>query len=436
MWPQEMVPPAWNSGKCYASLWVSRKILRGCLPANDLSHFVRTHCTRVRASGGPCRPLPVIAVTHITLSKATNTKPCLEYFSDGNGEARRVTIEQCPFRIGRAETADLRVETVEVSREHAEIVERNGMWLVRDLGSTNGTHVNGNRIKETLLSDGDILKFAETELTFIASAASQFQRMVTQPIHSKKNAVAPFALPPEIAATRMIAEATLWQVIPTQLLAAASLRHKVTEAFFSPATVVTRQQPILDQLHAVGERYRELERRRALELAIARTDAQRLYLAVDSAEIESPHRLFSSLKQLQAQLPGGWELGITISLPTEVDIFRISEIYSDAQEHDLRVAYDNFQGTGAQVLHLKSLLPDYLILAASMTKDLTTNRQPLRRLESLLAACEELAIKPVLPQIEPGHTVSLCQEIGFDLILSSAARTSKSSPRAELSMIT
>ena len=63
----------------------------------------------------------------------------------------------------------------------------------------------------------------------------------------------------------------------------------------------------------------------------------------------------------------------------------------------LRVAFDEFQGNGAQVMHLKSLLPDYLVLAANMTNDLTSMRQPLRRLESLLAACEELAIKPVLP---------------------------------------
>jgi hypothetical protein len=183
-------------------------------------------------------------VTHITLSKVANSKPCLEYFSDGSGEARRVTIEQYPFRIGRSETADLRVESVEVSREHAEIIERNGMWLVRDLGSTNGTHVNGNLIKETLLSDGDILKVAETELTFIASAASQFQRMVTQPLYSKKNIAAPFALPPEVASTRMIAEATLWQVIPTQLLAVTSLRHRVIEAFFSQAIVEARHQVV------------------------------------------------------------------------------------------------------------------------------------------------------------------------------------------------
>ena len=361
-------------------------------------------------------------MTHITLSRVANAKPCLEYYSDGNGEARRVTIEQCPFRIGRAETADLRVETVEVSREHAEIVERNGMWLVRDLGSTNGTHVNGKAITETLLSDGDILKVAEIELTFIASAASQFQRMVTQPIHSKRGVAAPYSLPPEVAATRVMTEATLCQVIPTQLFGATSLRHGVVEALFAPLANNAKQQPLFDQLHAVGERYRELERRRALELAVERTDVRRLYLAVSAAEIEAPHRLFSSLKHLQSQLPSGWELGITISLPTDVDILRISEVYCDAQEHDLRVAFDDFQGNGAQVLHFKSLLPDYLILAPNMTKDLTSTRQPLRRLESLLAACEELAIKPVLPRPEANHAIALCQEIGFDLVLQSATR--------------
>jgi hypothetical protein len=47
-------------------------------------------------------------------------------------------------------------------------------------------------------------------------------------------------------------------------------------------------------------------------------------------------------------------------------------------------------------------------------------------LESLLAACEELAIKPVLPCNESEHTVALCREIGFDLMLMSSTRTSAS----------
>jgi hypothetical protein len=355
------------------------------------------------------------------------------YYSDGNGEPRRVTIEKCPFRIGRAETADLRIESVQVSREHAEIFERHGMWLVRDLGSTNGTHVNGKQITETLLSDGDILKVAESELTFIASAASQFQRMVTQPIQSKKLVAAPNAIPPEVAAGRMLIEATLHQVVPTQVLPANSLRLGTTEALFSSTNRFASFQSILDQPHPVGERYRELERRRALETSLARTDVKRLYLAASNAEIETPHRLFSSLRQLRGQAPSGCELGITISLPTDVDILRITELYCEAQEHDLRIAFNDFQGNGAQVLHLKSALPDYLVLSATMMNNLTTTRQPLRRLESLLTACEDLAIKPVLPRTDSEHTIALCQEIGFDLVLTSASRPGAQS-RAELSL--
>ncbi len=161
---------------------------------------------------------------------------------------------------------------------------------------------------------------------------------------------------------------------------------------------------------------------RALELVNDRTDARRLFLAVGPADIEAPHLLFSNLRLLQGLLPGGWELGITISLPTDVDILRFTEVYHEALDHELRVAFDEFQGNGAQVLHLKSLLPDYLILAAGMTKDLTVTRQPLRRLQSLLDACNELAIKPVLPNSEPGTALALCQEIGFDLVLSSSTR--------------
>ena len=60
-------------------------------------------------------PLPTNIVTHITLSKKTTSKPSLEFYSDGNGEVRRVTIENFPFRLGRAETADLRVESVAIA---------------------------------------------------------------------------------------------------------------------------------------------------------------------------------------------------------------------------------------------------------------------------------------------------------------------------------
>src|SRR4029077_6568517 len=122
-----------------------------------------------------------------------------------------------------------------------------------------------------------------TELTFVASAASQFQRMVTQPIQSKKAANAPSSLPPEIAAARMMTEATLCQAIPSQLFAATSLRHGAVDAYFALASVNASQRPLFEQPHPVGERYRELERMRALELAVKLADASRLFLGVGAA---------------------------------------------------------------------------------------------------------------------------------------------------------
>ena len=365
-------------------------------------------------------------MTHITLSKKSPSKPSLEFYSDGNGEARRVTIEQFPFRIGRAETADLRVESVEVSREHAEIVERNGMWLVRDLNSTNGTQVNGKVITEALLSDGDIVRVAQTELTFIASSASQFQRMVTQPISVKKEAKSTNSLPPEVAATRMLTEATLWQAIPARLYGVTSLRTGTTEAWFAPAGEDDDQRQLMELAQTVAERYRQIERLRVMELAIDRSEASRLFLGVGAAEIESPHRLFSSVKQIHSLLPHGWELGITISLPTDVDTQRITEIYRQAREEGLLVAYDEFQGNGGQVMHFESLVPDYLVLAPIMIKDLQPTRQPIRRLESLITACDELLIKPVLPRTDCAQTLAQCRELGYDLVLQSLRKRTNS----------
>jgi hypothetical protein len=363
---------------------------------------------------------------HITLLKKSTAKPCLEFYSDGSGEPRRVTIEQAPFRIGRSETADLRVDAVEVSREHAEIIERNGAWLVRDLGSTNGTQVNGKPIKEALLADGDSLKIAETELTFIASTATQFQRMVTQPIQAKKQSAAACLLPSEIAATRMLMEATLWQAIQPQLLAATSLEHSVTEALFATRTE-SSYQSLLDQPYLVCEHYRELERLIILELASEWSDTNRLFLPVGPSEIKSPHRLFVTLKQLKELLPVHWNLGITISLLVEVDVLRNRDVYRQARELGILVAFDEFQGNGGQVMHLESLLPDYLVLASSMTKDLISNRQALRRLVSLWEACQELGIKPVLPQCDSIQALELCREIGFNLKIKASGGVAKNS---------
>ena len=60
-----------------------------------------------------------------------------------------------PLVMGRSEQAQLRVPDPMVSRRHCELVHVDGQLCIRDLGSTNGTLVNGEPVGETLLRPGD-----------------------------------------------------------------------------------------------------------------------------------------------------------------------------------------------------------------------------------------------------------------------------------------
>lgn len=72
-----------------------------------------------------------------------------------DGERREFPLRKSVTTLGRKRTCDLRIPVPSVSREHCQI-EVNGKGVIlRDLGSSNGTAVNDQRIKQTTLSPGD-----------------------------------------------------------------------------------------------------------------------------------------------------------------------------------------------------------------------------------------------------------------------------------------
>jgi hypothetical protein len=76
-------------------------------------------------------------------------------------EGERVTI-------GRAPEADVFLDDVTVSRDHALIVRRGGDWWLDDCGSLNGTYVNRRRVESHKLGDGDELQIGKYKLTYLA----------------------------------------------------------------------------------------------------------------------------------------------------------------------------------------------------------------------------------------------------------------------------
>jgi pSer/pThr/pTyr-binding forkhead associated (FHA) protein len=74
--------------------------------------------------------------------------------------------------IGRDEDVAIRVDEPLVSRRHARILRRGEGWVVEDLGSTNFTRVNGQRVRRAReLEHGDELSFGRARFVFLTQAA-------------------------------------------------------------------------------------------------------------------------------------------------------------------------------------------------------------------------------------------------------------------------
>ncbi len=68
--------------------------------------------------------------------------------------------------IGRSSASDFVVDDPNVSRRHVEIRPDGDTWTLRDLGSTNGTELNGRRVERARLEDGDEITVGTTRITF------------------------------------------------------------------------------------------------------------------------------------------------------------------------------------------------------------------------------------------------------------------------------
>jgi pSer/pThr/pTyr-binding forkhead associated (FHA) protein len=77
----------------------------------------------------------------------------------GAKQGTEIPLKKDQFIIGRAKECNLRAGSEAISRRHCAITRTSGKWMVRDLGSRNGTHVNEVRIEqEVLLKPGDELR--------------------------------------------------------------------------------------------------------------------------------------------------------------------------------------------------------------------------------------------------------------------------------------
>jgi len=89
----------------------------------------------------------------------------------GAGPAERVIVwDTQDVSLGRSPENDLSIDDAALSRRHAQFYRADGGFAVKDLGTSNGTTVNGETIRTRVLQSKDVVRFGDVEITFVQVA--------------------------------------------------------------------------------------------------------------------------------------------------------------------------------------------------------------------------------------------------------------------------
>jgi len=95
-------------------------------------------------------------------------RKCQLVVADGSDRGKKITLDRNVTKVGKRDTNDFILSDKTVSRLHFEIEYTSDSFLLRDMGSTNGTYLNGSKVKEAYLTPGDLIKAGNTTMEFVS----------------------------------------------------------------------------------------------------------------------------------------------------------------------------------------------------------------------------------------------------------------------------
>jgi EAL domain-containing protein (putative c-di-GMP-specific phosphodiesterase class I) len=333
----------------------------------------------------------------------------LEWRPLPDASIQRVLLSTSPFTIGRHSDNSLSLSNPTVSGRHAELSCVQHVLFVRDLNSTNGTFVNGERITGSAgLRHADTLQFGTavftvcerrertTGATVAADAAGyalahlQFDKLLSDP------AVAPYFQP--------IVRLGDQERIGYEVLARSRLAGlESPELMFQVATERSREPELSSVLRFEG-----------LHLGRALPAEMQFYLNTHPSELAWPG-LAGSLRALRGQHPDA-RVVLEIHESAATSPHRLIELRACLQELNIQLAYDDFGAGRSRLMELAEVPPDVLKFDMHLIRGLD-QASPERRnvVKTLVDLVRDLKVVPLAEGVETAEEAEACRDIGFEL---------------------
>ncbi len=355
--------------------------------------------------------------THV--ESVSETTPWLDFYQVGSSTADRIKLETTPFTIGRVESCDFTIDSQRVSREHAVIESKGWHYVLKDLKSTNGTFVNGHRIEEAILQDGDLLMFADTEIGFYTGARDTKKQSATQvmpPSHENEEAARAV-----IRAIRRTHEEIVQGGVDRNLQPIICLATSVAVGYDGGGRRSRLNPSMLDppsfSLPPESElalRLLRLRRRVAAEQAAPFDTEVSVFLEVAASEIGNA-ALLNEFERLRKLSGSSCQMVAAMPARAVLDNRSFRQFRDALHQAGVGVSYDDFAGGESQVSELQDIAPDYLRLASGFLpegRDLGGRR---RQLEHVIRLCRELNCTVVATGIQSAEQAQAYAESGCEL---------------------
>lgn len=326
------------------------------------------------------------------------------------GAPQSIPLAPLPFRIGRRAGLSLSLQQPTVSGAHAEIYECSGRLMIRDLRSTNGTFINGDRLEgEHELCENDLIQFADRPFRLVrdqindelshtraknacdqALAIVQFDQLVSG------RAVIPHYQP--------IVDLRSGRLEAFEVLARSRLVGLETPSFmFTAAAQLGLTHELTQMLRRIG-----------IEESGLLPDQTLLFLNSHPCELES-RTLLSSCKELRRLWPQQ-RISIEIHEAAIASVTELAELRRGLEAIDMTLAFDDFGAGQARILELAEVLPHYIKFDRSMIQNLDTADPSRRRVVAgLVTMVLDLGVIPLAEGVETAGEKEACLEAGFVL---------------------